>query len=279
MDTIQNHLTAKTHQTPSGVIHYWVNIIDAEGVTLVFLPGLTVDHILFEKQIDYFKNKFNVFVWDAPAHGASWPFNYDFTLFDKAKWLNEIFEEETITRPVIIGQSMGGYLGQVYAELYPETLKGFISIDSAPLQRKYLGGFYLWILKRTEPIYRSFPWKILVKMCARGAAESEYGRKYMRGTLSSLDGGKRRYAKLAGYGYKILAEAYEKELPYDIQCPALLICGEKDKVGFCARFNKEWHKNSGIPLEWVKDAGHNSNTDQPEVVNRLIEEFVRNRVV
>lgn len=271
-------MTEKTHKTKSGDIHYWVNINDAEDVTLVFLPGLTADHRLFEKQIEYFKDKYNVFVWDAPAHSASWPFNYDFSLFDSVKWLNEIFEEEKITRPVIIGQSMGGYLGQVYAELYPEKLKGFISIDSAPLQRKYLGGFYLWILKRTEPIYRSFPWKLLVKMCARGAAESEYGRKYMRETLSFLDGGKRRYAKLAGYGYKILAEAYEKELPYEIKCPALLICGEKDKVGFCIKFNKAWHKNTGIPLEWVKNAGHNSNTDQPEVVNQLIEEFVKDKV-
>ncbi len=271
-------MTAKTHKTKSGDIHYWVNIIDAEGVTLVFLPGLTADYRLFEKQIEYFKDKYNVFVWNAPAHGASWPFKFDYTLFDKAKWLNEIFEEEKITLPVIIGQSMGGYLGQVYAELYPEKLKGFISIDSAPLQRKYLGGLYLWMLKRMEPFYRGFPWKLLVKAGAKGTAESEYGRKLISEIIMHYDGDKKRYAKLAGYGYKILAEAYEKELPYEIKCPALLICGEKDRVGFCIRFNKAWHKNTGIPLEWVKDAGHNSNTDQPEVVNRLIEEFVENRV-
>ncbi|HOF46451.1 MAG TPA: alpha/beta hydrolase [Bacteroidales bacterium] len=36
----------------------------------------------------------------------------------------------------------------------------------------------------------------------------------------------------------------------------------------------KWHKRSGIRLEWIKGAGHNSNTDKPEVVNRLIEEFV-----
>jgi pimeloyl-ACP methyl ester carboxylesterase len=30
---------------------------------------------------------------------------------------------------------MGGYVGQAYAELFPEKLKGFVSIDSAPLQR------------------------------------------------------------------------------------------------------------------------------------------------
>ena len=55
---------------------------------------------------------------------------------DKAKWLDEIFCLENIQNPVIIGQSMGGYVGQAYSELFPNKLKGFVSIDSAPLQRK-----------------------------------------------------------------------------------------------------------------------------------------------
>ena len=117
-------------------MRYWINIIDITTVTLVFLPGLTADHRLFDKQIAYFENKYNVFVWDAPAHASSWPF--DFGLMDKAEWLNAILEKEEVVRPVIIGQSMGGYVGQAFAELYPEKLKGFVSIDSAPLQREYM---------------------------------------------------------------------------------------------------------------------------------------------
>ena len=35
---------------------------------------------------------------------------------------------------------MGGYVGQAYAQTYPEKLKGFVSIDSAPLQRYGEGG-------------------------------------------------------------------------------------------------------------------------------------------
>lgn len=35
-----------------GIIHYWVNFLDAEKPTLFFLPGLTADHRLFEKQIE-----------------------------------------------------------------------------------------------------------------------------------------------------------------------------------------------------------------------------------
>lgn len=267
-------MNEKTYTTPLGVIHYWIHIISTDDLTLVFLPGLTADHRLFEKQISFFEGKYNVFVWDAPAHSASWPFTFDFDLMDKARWLNGILEQEGITKPVIVGQSMGGYVGQAYSEAYPEKLKGFVSIDSAPLQRRYMTSMEIWVLKRMEPIYRYYPWKSLLKAGTDGIAVTEYGRKLMREMMLVYDGDQKRYAKVAGHGFRILAEAVERNLPYEIKCPALLICGEQDKAGSCVRYNKAWHKNTGIPLEWIKDAGHNSNTDQPELVNSLIAKLV-----
>lgn len=38
----------KTYQTRCGTIHYWVNVPDLDAITLVFLPGLTADHRLFD---------------------------------------------------------------------------------------------------------------------------------------------------------------------------------------------------------------------------------------
>ena len=267
-------MNEKTYTTPLGVIHYWVHMISADDFTLVFLPGLTADHRLFDKQISFFEGKYNVFVWDAPAHAASWPFTFDFDLMDKARWLDEIMEQEGITKPVIVGQSMGGYVGQAYSEAYPQKLKGFVSIDSAPLQRRYMTSVEIWLLKRMEPIYRYYPWKSLLKAGTEGVAVTEYGRKLMREMMLVYDGDQERYAKVAGHGYRILAEAVERNRAYEIKCPALLICGEQDKAGSCVRYNKAWHKSTGIPLEWIKDAGHNSNTDQPELVNSLIAKLV-----
>ena len=272
-------MNEKTYTTPLGVIHYWVHMISADDFTLVFLPGLTADHRLFEKQISFFEGKYNVFVWDAPAHAASWPFTFDFDLMDKARWLDGILEQEGITKPVIVGQSMGGYVGQAYSEAYPEKLKGFVSIDSAPLQRRYMTSMEIWMLKRMEPIYRYYPWKSLLKAGTEGVAVTEYGRKLMREMMLVYDGDQKRYAKVAGHGFRILAEAIERNLAYEIKCPALLICGEQDKAGSCVRYNKAWHKNTGIPLEWIKDAGHNSNTDQPELVNSLIAKLVEGDAV
>lgn len=264
----------RTYKTTSGTIHYWINILDTDKVTLVFLPGLTADHRLFDKQIEYFEGKYNLFVWDAPGHASSWPFEFDFDLMDKARWLHDILLSEKIEQPLIIGQSMGGYVGQAFSQLYPDMLKGFISIDSAPLQRKYVTAMEIWLLKRMEPVYFYYPWKSLLKAGTKGVAVSEYGRQLMHEIMMVYDGDKKRYSQIAGHGYRILAEAMEKDLPYNIDCPAMLICGEKDRAGSCIRYNKAWHKNTNIPIYWIKDAGHNSNTDKPEMVNQLIEQFV-----
>lgn len=268
-------MTEKTYQTPCGKIHYWINEkADRERPQLAFLPGLTADHRLFDKQIEYFEGRFPVFVWDAPGHASSWPFDLTFTLMDKARWLDEILAAEGFENPVIVGQSMGGYVGQAYAQQFPDKLSGFISIDSAPLQRSYVTAAEIWLLKRMEPVYRHYPWKALLKSGTNGVATSEYGRSLMRDIMMVYDGDQDRYAKLAGHGFRMLAEAMAVDLPYKIPCPAMLICGGKDRAGSTIRYNKAWHEKSGIPIKWIKDAGHNSNTDKPEIVNALIERFV-----
>lgn len=269
-------MTEKKHETRCGTIHYWVDKQNTSPITIIFLPGLTADHRLFEKQIEFFRGKYNILAWDAPAHAASWPFDFSFNLSDKAMWLDEIFVKEQIDYPVIVGQSMGGYVGQMYSQLFPEKLKGFISIDSAPLQRKYVTRLEIWLLKRMEPIYRYYPWKWLVRLGTNGVATSEYGRKLMHDIMMVYDGNQDRYAKISGHGYRMLAEAMEMNLPYEINCPALLICGEKDRAGSCIRYNKTWHINTRIPIRWIKNAGHNCNTDAPDIVNELIENFVLN---
>ena len=259
------------YHTPCGQIHYWVNTAAPHSMPqLVFLPGLTADHRLFDRQIAFFEGQYPLLVWDAPGHGASWPFDLSFSLMDKARWLDGILAREGFSQPVIVGQSMGGYVGQAYAELFPKKLRGFVSIDSAPLQRAYVTGMELWLLKRMEPVYRHYPWKSLLKTGTTGVAVSEYGRNLMHEMMMVYDGDQARYARLSGHGFRMLAEAMEADLPYAIRCPALLLCGEKDHAGSCIRYNKAWHKKTGIPLVWIKNAGHNSNTDAPKTVNSLI---------
>ena len=133
----------------------------------------------------------------------------------------------------------------------------------------------LWLLKRVEPVYRHYPWRFLLKSGAAGVAESEYGRKLMHDIMMDYDGDRARYAGICCHGFRMVAEAMEADLPYEIRCPALLICGEKDRAGSSIRFNRAWHKKTGIPIAWIDGAGHNANTDAPELVNTLIASFLK----
>ena len=259
--------------TAKGAVRYWISAAPrSESKTLAFLPGLTADHRLFEKQFEHFAGKYNIFTWDAPGHAASRPFALDFSLMDKAVWLHDILQAEGVERPVLIGQSMGGYVSQCYMERYPGGVRAFVSIDSAPIQRKYMTAAEIWLLRRTKLIYRPYPWKALVRAGADGCAETAYGRNLMREMMNGYS--KADYCDLACHGYGILADAIEADLPYTIDCPALLLCGAHDKAGSTKRYNLRWTKEEGLPLVMIPNAGHNSNTDNPAAVNAAIDEFL-----
>ncbi len=262
----------KSFSTSSGTIRYWINKDIPNAPTLVFLPGLTADHRLFERQIAYFEGRYNVLTWDAPGHGGSRPFQLDFSLMDKATWLHGILAAEGADKPILIGQSMGGYVSQCFMEKYPGEACGFISIDSAPIKRKYMTAMELWMLKRCEPMYRAYPWKTLLKSGSRGCATTPYGQQLMLDMMNSFE--RDEYCALAGHGFHILAEAVEAALPYRIDCPALLMCGTQDKAGSAKRYNVRWANEEKIPMVWIEGAGHNSNTDKPEEVNAAIEAFI-----
>jgi len=257
-------------ETPSGKIHYWISRAENCEKWLVFLPGLTADHDLFDRQMEYFASRCSCLVWDAPAHGKSRPFELNFTMDDMARWLHAILLAEQVCAPVLVGQSLGGYAAQVYMELYPNEASGFISIDSCSLKRKYYTHWELWLLKRTKWMYLSFPWKLLKACAVLGTSVTAYGRKIMRRTVDSYE--KREYCALSDHGMRIFAEAVEAERAYEINCPVLLICGERDFAGSAKRYNRRWSKEEGHPLVWISKAGHNANTDAPEEVNRLIQD-------
>ena len=266
-------MNERSYTTDKGTIRYWISDPVPGAKTLVFLPGLTADHHLFDKQVEFFEPRCNVFVWDAPGHAASRPFELSFSLADKARWLHEILAVEGVDQPVLVGQSMGGYVSQAFMQYFPGETKGFVCIDSAPLQREYYTAAELWLLKRMTPVYRLYPHKALVRDGVKGCATTEYGQALMKATWDESVYDHAYFCELAGHGFGILAEAIELELPYEVDCPTLLICGEKDAAGSTRRYNREWTKKTGLPLVWIEGAGHNSNTDRPDEVNALIAEF------
>lgn len=263
----------KNYPTEQGFITYWINASKIPSEPwLVFLPGLTANHHLFKDQLEHFKGKASLLVWDPPSHGKSRPFDTTWTIGQLAEWLNNLLESEGISNPVLVGQSMGGYISQAFMERFPRKALAFISIDSAPLGRSHYRTWELWGLKHTFLVYIGLPWQLILWSGANGCAETAKGKLLMKRMM--LDYRKMEYCKLVSHGYKELSREIEKNKTYRLECPTLLICGDKDRAGYTARYNQQWAKEESDPVCWVEGAGHNANSDNPTEVNLLIEAFL-----
>lgn len=60
----------------------------------------------------------------------------------------------------------------------------------------------------------------------------------------------------------------------DFLFPVLILVGENDSTGKVKTYCKEWAKQTGYPLHFIKQAKHFANGDNPEQVNREIENFI-----
>lgn len=181
-------------------------------------------------------------------------------------------EREGFEQPILIGQSLGGFLSQVYMDLYPGEVSGFIAIDSAPMKRAYYQAWEIFFLHHTHAMYASIPWKLLLPWGSAGCSTTAHGRALMRQMMECYE--KPDYVDLAAHGYEAVANAVDANRSYDLDCPALVICGTKDMAGSSRRYSKTWAAREGLPIEWIAGAGHNSNVDAPREVNELIQAFV-----
>lgn len=269
-------IVKKAYATDHGSIVYWVTSDpDPARPWLVFLPGLTADHRLFDKQIEHFANTANVLVWDAPSHGESRPFDLVWTLDDMARWLKTIMDEEGIMRPVLVGQSLGGCISQAFMDLQLGELAAFVAIDSCPLQSDYYSKAELAFLRHTHLMFTLFPWNALIRVGSMGTSSTPEARSLMAKMMGGYSKGD--YCDLSAHGYRALAEAAGSGRSYEIDAPVLWICGTEDHAGSMLRYSREWEKRTGHDVCWIEGAGHNANCDAPDEVNAAIEAFVRDK--
>lgn len=254
----------------NGNIYYWLSenwIVDRK--TLVFLHGMTANHTMFEKQIEYFSKNYNLITWDAPAHGKSRPYS-NFSYPNAAEALKNILKSNQIEAAIMIGQSMGGFMIQSFIKRYPEMVAAFVGIDTTPYGTFYYSKSDKWWLEQIEWMSYLYPIKMMKKAIAKQVSYTQESYENMMSMLEPYS--KKELCQLMGIGY---AGFLKDNCDLQITCPVLLLLGDNDKTGKVSKYNREWADKTGFPLKIIKNACHNSNYDNPQEVNREIDRFIQ----
>ncbi|MEA5050313.1 MAG: alpha/beta hydrolase [Oscillospiraceae bacterium] len=257
-------------ESENGITHYWIGrSSDASAKCIVFTHGLTADHSMFEKQIEYFSPAYHVIAWDVPLHGLSRPYS-DFSYKQAALELHSILQAEKIAKAVLVGMSMGGYPSQLFADMFPEMTEGFVALDTTPFGLEYYSKSDLWWLKQVEPMAKWFPDGMLRKSMARSVSKTEYSYNKMMEMLKPRT--KAEIIQQMGIAYgKFAAENKDVKFPF----PVLILVGDGDKTGKVKKYCEAWSQRTGYPLHVIKNAAHFSNGDNAEQVNSEIESFIQ----
>ena len=125
-----------------------MQLIKKEGVTLayqnvnpgsppmLFVHGWGCDHTTLAPQAEFFCRTHRVVSVDLRGHGKSDAPQQDYTMAAFADDLAWLCTELALTKPVVVGHSMGGNVALELAARYPEICASIVLIDSLILPRQ-----------------------------------------------------------------------------------------------------------------------------------------------
>lgn len=250
-------------------IHYWTGG-PANGVPIVLLHGATMDHRMFNPQVDALLPDYRIVVWDGRGQGASQPMGDRFALEVCVEDLLAILDREGIAAAVLVGQSLGGYVAQLLYRRAPERVIGLAIIGATPLAKAY-SRRDVWALKASLPLFRLWPFDNLTALVARTTARTPAAQAYALEAMrrTSRENFVRIWEDVSG-------AISERGWPgFTFGVPLMLMHGDQDTAGTIRRDMAPWAAaEPHAEFHIIPDAGHNANQDNPAETNRILRAFL-----
>ncbi|WP_181304658.1 alpha/beta fold hydrolase [Rufibacter sp. XAAS-G3-1] len=102
------------------------------GPAIVFLHGFCESKDLWTDFTKPLVHQFRIIALDLPGHGES-PMAPDFSMENQARQVQETLKALEVEKCLLVGHSMGGYVGMALAELFPDLLYGLCLFHSSAL--------------------------------------------------------------------------------------------------------------------------------------------------
>ncbi|MDP3555752.1 MAG: alpha/beta hydrolase [Bacteroidota bacterium] len=102
-----------------------------KGKVVVLLHGFLASHKIWAQTISNLSKSYRVIAIDLPGHGNTECIGYAHSMNLMAKCVKSVMDSLRLKKYVIIGHSMGGYVGLAFADLFPDNLMGLCLFHSS----------------------------------------------------------------------------------------------------------------------------------------------------
>lgn len=253
------------HLDGSPIVYYVSGKEKTEWI--LFIHAAFVDHNMFQTQIDYFQNKYNILTFDIIGHGKSTKVQKGDSINKMSVWTREILKTEKIEKIHIAGISLGAVLAQDFANQYPEAVQSLacfggydINNFDVRMQRENGASQMLMMLKAVFSIKWFAKSNKKISAYTRQAQEDFYEM--------NIRFPKKSFMYLASLNGMINVRQTTPR-----KYPLLIGCGEHD-IPMELSAVEMWKKTEPECRLIVFDgAGHCVNMDVPDLFNAAMEKF------
>lgn len=241
-----------------------------EGFPVVCLHGAGAGAVTWYPSIGPISKNFHVIAPDIVGYGESDKpdASYDRAYF--SKWLKDFLSALNIPKAHIVGLSQGGAIALQFALDNPELVDKLVLVDAGALgARPSFASFFgmLWLNNFPSSLAnRFYSQYILFNPDNRDSNHAHYSVEVLRSK-----GGKNAFRQGRGAAVSTIPEASLRQITKD----TLIIWGENDQL-FSISYGEAAAKiMPNARLYRIRNAGHLSLMDQPEVFNKAILGFLR----
>ena len=235
-----------------------------KGFPLILVHGFLGSSLMWEPQINFFKDYFRVITPDLPGFGKSNKIKPLNSIHSLAILLSANIKEKKIDKFHLLGHSMGGMIVQEMTKIIGDKISKLICYSTGPIGE---------LPKRFESIDQSiknFQNKGL-EVAAKNIAKTWFVKKENADYFNlCLKAGKQTSVIAAHESLTAMKNWNGVDKLKNIQNETLILWGDQDKSYNLnqAQILKENIPNSS--LEIVKDCAHNIHLEKPEIFNRIV---------
>ncbi|NBU81309.1 MAG: alpha/beta hydrolase [Flavobacteriaceae bacterium] len=241
-----------------------------KGTAVVLLHGFLENKTMWDNYVLKLSKNYRVITIDLLGHGETECLGYIHAMEDQADMIFAILTSLRIRKVILVGHSMGGYVGLAFAEIYPDYVKGLFLLNSTSradsIERKNNRNRAIKAVKQN---YTNFVRMSIANLFSEGNRElmaKEIEKVKLEALKTPLQG---IVASLEGMKIRKDREVLLHFAPYPIH----LVLGKKDSV-LPYEENSNQIEETKVGLTTFPD-GHMSHIENETELNRVLVDFLK----